>query len=101
VGDTVEVEGAELAMTFSEVASDSRCPKDVTCVRAGEAIVHFIVEPAGGEETALEFEVPPGGGAEESFEDLDIIIVELNPQTESGKRIEPPAYVATVKVERK
>jgi hypothetical protein len=101
VGETVVVEGAELAMTFTEVVNDSRCPKDVICVRAGEAIVHFMVESAGGEETALEFEVPPGGGDEESFEDLDIIIVELNPQTESGKKIEPSAYVAMVKVERK
>jgi hypothetical protein len=101
VGDTVEIEGAELAMTFSEVVSDSRCPKDVICVRAGEAVVHFIVEPAGGDKTSLEFEVPPGGGDEGSFEDLDIIIVELNPQTESARRIEPSEYVATVKVERK
>ena len=36
-GDTLHVEG--ISVEFIEVISDSRCPTNVTCVRAGEATV--------------------------------------------------------------
>ena len=36
IGDSIHIEGEELQIKFLEVTGDSRCPKDVTCIWAGE-----------------------------------------------------------------
>ena len=36
VGQRVRVEGEDLRIEFLEVVADSRCPKDVTCIWAGQ-----------------------------------------------------------------
>ncbi len=101
MGEAVRVEDADVTVTFKEVVSDSRCPKDVTCIQAGEAVVHLAVGSEAGQSAVLELDVPPEGSSmAASFDTLLITIVELNPQKESGKPIDPSAYVATVKVSR-
>jgi len=101
VGESVRVEDVDLTIAFQEVASDSRCPKDVTCIQAGEAVVLLALGTEAGEKAVLELGVPPGGSSiEASFHDIRITIVELIPQKESGKPIDPATYVATVKVSR-
>ena len=37
VGDTVVVDGSDMSLTFVGVPRDSRCPRDVQCIVAGEA----------------------------------------------------------------
>ena len=101
VGEAMRVEDADVTVTFKEVASDSRCPKDVTCIQAGEAVVHLAVVSEAGEKAVLELGVPPGGSSmAASFQAFRITIFELNPQKESGKPIDPATYVATVRVNR-
>jgi len=101
VGESASVEGVDLAIELVEVASDSRCPKDVTCIQAGEAVVRLALRSAGGESAELELAVPPGGSSRaESFGDFRIAIVKLDPEKESAKRIDPASYVATVTVRR-
>ena len=39
VGETVTADGTDLSLTFAAVPRDSRCPRDVTCIVAGEAVV--------------------------------------------------------------
>jgi hypothetical protein len=101
VGESVAVEDAGVTVSFEKVARDSRCPKDVTCIRAGEAVVHLAV--ASGEAKAiLELEVPPGGESPAArFQDLLVTIQELQPQKESRKPIDRSAYVAKVRVSRR
>ena len=53
--ETVEFESEQLLVTFEEI-NDSRCPLNVTCVRAGEARVLLVVRRPGAED-ALELEV--------------------------------------------
>ncbi|UCH43402.1 MAG: hypothetical protein JSW16_02350 [Dehalococcoidales bacterium] len=36
IGDSIIIEGEELQIKFLEVTGDSRCPKGVTCIWAGE-----------------------------------------------------------------
>jgi hypothetical protein len=43
VGEAAQLAGGVLTLTFDEVTGDSRCPKDVDCVWAGEATVVFKV----------------------------------------------------------
>lgn len=97
VGESASVKGANLSLTFTAVTQDSRCPKDANCIVAGEAIV--VLEALSGDaRTDLSFKVPPDGGDAKGLEELTITITELDPQTESGKRIEPASYVAKVVV---
>ncbi len=100
VGETASVEGTDLSLTFDAVTRDSRCPKDVTCIVAGEAVVVFVAR-AGGEDSELTFKVPPGGPGskdERAFDRFTIAIVELEPETDSTKKIDASDYVATVVV---
>ena len=95
VGETASVEGTDLSLSFVAVTRDSRCPKDVSCIVAGEAVVVFAAR-VGGEETELTFKVPPGGKDEQAFGRFTIAIVELEPETDSTKKIDASDYVATV-----
>ena len=97
VGESASVAGADLSLTFSAVDQDSRCPKDVNCIVAGEAVLVFEAL-ISGERVDLTFKVPPGGGDAQNVENLTITILELKPETESGKRIEPSSYVAKLVV---
>lgn len=100
VGEITRVESAGIEIKFEEVVSDSRCPRDVNCIRAGEAVVRLSVEAGAGQNEPLQLKVPPAGSDSARFRDLLITILELNPQTESGKRIDPSAYEARVRVSR-
>lgn len=98
-GETADVVGTDFSVTFEEVRSDSRCPKDVQCVRAGEAVVVLGLRTGTGETSQVSLEVPPDGGGACAFGDYTIHIVALEPQTESGERIEPDAYVLELRVD--
>lgn len=99
VGETATLEDARVTVTFQKVLRDSRCPKDVTCIRAGEAVVVLALETEAGQRAVLELEVPPGGGSPaQTFAAFRVTVLELHPQTESTKSIDPSAYVASVRV---
>ena len=97
VGETASVEATDLSLSFVAVERDSRCPKDVTCIVAGEAVVVFVAR-VGGEDSELIFKVPPGGKDEQAFGAFTIAIVELEPETNSTTKIDASDYVANVVV---
>lgn len=98
VGETERLEGGILTLSFEEVTSDSRCPKDALCVVAGEATVVFRAR-SKDREAALTFKIPPDGSDVRQFDDFKITIRALEPQPESGKTIDPGDYRADVLVE--
>ena len=100
LGDSESVDEGSLSLTFVEVARDNRCPKDVQCIVAGEAVAIFAAETSDGASADLTFEVPPGGSATQSYEGYTITVVSVDPQTHSKRRIKPEDYVARVLVER-
>src|SRR3972149_7613492 len=46
-GETARLEDSDLVMRFEAVTSDSRCPADVTCITAGDALVRLHVRGGG------------------------------------------------------
>ncbi|KTB47660.1 hypothetical protein [Dehalogenimonas alkenigignens] len=46
-GQSAVIEGEDLKIRFDAVESDSRCPSDVVCVRAGEAVIRVTATQAG------------------------------------------------------
>lgn len=101
LGESARVEDFDLTVSFAEVSSDSRCPKDVNCIQAGEAVIQLELRTDAGERAVIELTVPPGGSSvAKSFGAFLVTVVELHPEKESDKTIDPSAYRATVKISR-
>ena len=96
VGDVVQIDGSIAALTFKAVTRDSRCPKGVRCIRAGEAVVVLELREGADETSTLTFDVPPGGGASQSVRGYRIELVSLDPQAEADVEIAPRDYTATI-----
>jgi len=96
VGDVVQIDGSIAALTFKAVTRDSRCPKGVRCIRAGEAVVVLELRETADETSTLTFDVPPDGGASQSLRGYRIEILSLDPQAEADVEIAPRDYTATI-----
>jgi len=54
VGQSITVEADGLEVVFERVVSDSRCPRGVQCIRAGEATISVAAEKAPAARAAIE-----------------------------------------------
>ena len=97
IGETARLDDAELSLTFRDITRDSRCPKEVSCIVAGSAVVRFDAVVAG-ETTTLTFEIPPGGEDAQSLAGLTFTLTALEPEPEAGKKMERSSYVAKLVV---
>jgi len=68
-GEEIPVDGSAVRLRFAGVVEDSRCPREVTCVWAGRAVVEIVATAgADGPERAVRLEVGAGpDGAAELF----------------------------------
>jgi hypothetical protein len=121
VGATVSLEN-DLTVTFLQVNSDSRCPTNATCVRAGEAVITVAVSqpsrtpgisttvvtsinipplpgtcsgPAARSECVLATIAPGSIATQGAF---DIRLIQLAPYPQSATAIRREDYVATLTV---
>jgi hypothetical protein len=90
IGDRAEVVSPKVTAEFKAVETDSRCPQDVTCVWAGDAVA--VIEVGAGERretlrlhTSLEPKRAAALGVERE-------LAELSPYPVSAGRIEPADY---------
>jgi hypothetical protein len=95
-GASAAVEGG-LKVTFERVPSDSRCPMDALCIRAGEALVALTVSQDGRNAAARELRTD-GAGSETSYLGFSIKLIALAPYPRSDRQILPEDYVATLAV---
>jgi hypothetical protein len=95
-GSSAAVEGG-LKVTFERVASDSRCPMDALCVRAGEALVALTISQDGRNAAARELRTD-AAGSETSYLGYSIKLLALAPYPRSDRQILPEDYVATLAV---
>jgi hypothetical protein len=90
------IEDADLDLAFVEVTEDSRCPRTVMCIWAGQAKILMGLVNAGTGEDLGRAELTIGAGAG-TFGPFRIKALELDPYPEdpsaSGQR---PRYTATV-----
>ena len=81
----------EVAVKFLKVTSDSRCPRQVTCIWAGEAKVLLGIT-VGGKYFEKEV-VVSGAGAEFPLDkDFQMQVYDLRPYPETAKEIAPGDY---------
>jgi hypothetical protein len=98
-GETGRIAGLGIQVFFRGVASDSRCPTDVTCVWEGDAALRIRATVGRSDEwtpfdlhTAIEPQTARIG-------EHTITVVGLSPSPESGRTIPNERYTVTLRVD--
>jgi hypothetical protein len=94
-GVAVAVAGTDLELRLIKIVSDSRCPRDITCVWAGEVQVRLSVR--SGNTPALEHEVVAGNSVRVGAYLIGVEKVEPEPM--ENQKISPREFRVTVRVE--
>lgn len=100
VGERETVPGTARVVTFVRVPSDSRCPRDTTCVSEGSFTVslgisdHAAAPRSGDPELALEL----SGHQPRVVDGLRFAAAQLSPEPELGRPPAPAAYILTLRV---
>jgi hypothetical protein len=94
-GQTAQVEGAGLQVTFESVTADSRCPVDVTCVWEGDAVVVVSLRPASAGAAQHALHTAGRYPAEAQEGDYRVRLVDLAPARRQGASPGPGDYRAT------
>jgi hypothetical protein len=89
-----------LKLTFDRVRADSRCPLDVVCIQAGEAIVVLTLSQSAAAQAERELRTTPAL-SEASYLTYVIKLVALAPYPRSTQQIRPEEYIATFTVDRR
>jgi len=94
-GATASVKATEMKVRFVAVTEDSRCPRDVTCIWAGEVKVTLEIQ----ESPKVSSKVEIIEGASTVAGPYHVTVVRVEPQPMSTARIAPQDYRATLKIE--
>jgi hypothetical protein len=93
-GQAAAVRGTDLRIEFAGVSGDSRCPADVVCIQAGEAIVQLRVHD-NRTSTSYELRTAPQR-ATVTHGSLSIELLDLQPYPFSTRQIQQSDYQATL-----
>ncbi len=90
---------------FRRVASDSRCPRGVQCVTAGDAVVTLEGRVMKGYPESFDVRLPGGEAATDStvwtrWQGYRIRMVKLDPEPVAGRTPDSLAYAVTLLVEK-
>ena len=87
---------SKLTIRFVEMVEDSRCPRDVNCVWAGNAKIRIRVSKGG---RSHELSLDTNGKSPDAVaEGYSIKLVGLTPEPNSNVRINRNGYVATLQI---
>ena len=84
----------DVRIRFDTVRSDSRCPMDAICVRAGEAVIALTLSRSGQIPVGREVDTTPARSST-TFLNFTITLSSLQPYPRSDRQIRPQDYVAT------
>ena len=84
----------DIRIKFDTVRSDSRCPSDVNCVRAGEAVIALTLSKEGEIPVGRELDTTPARSST-TFLNFTITLSQLQPYPRSDRPIQPGDYIAT------
>jgi hypothetical protein len=104
VGQEVLTADGKLKIKFVSVAEDSRCPKGVNCIWAGNARVMLQVGKPTGPPVKLELNTNPReatDGAGSGYGQYLIKLVEVAPYPVAEQIIKPQNYAVTLVVSKK
>ena len=84
----------DLRVRFDAVRSDSRCPIDAICVRAGEAVIAITLSLRGEVAIGRELETVPSR-SQVTHSRFTVTLSELQPYPRSDRQTKPNDYIAT------
>ena len=99
IGNYVEIATANFLITFDGIIQDSRCPKDVTCVRAGSVTVELKAAGSSGQSATLKLTIGDEGSPTAQFGTYDVTAVDVQPYPISTETIDPAEYEVTLLVQ--
>jgi len=100
-GRQVTVKGTKLRIRFVTVENDSRCPRDVTCVWAGNAAVQLQLGIGrDSKRVTLNTSHSPSFVGETEFHGNRVKLVDLSPYPRSDTKIAHRDYIATLLVSK-
>lgn len=99
VGQEARIQGTPITVRFQKVDEDSRCPIDVNCVWAGNAVARIWLSAGEGAtgESRLNTTLEPKST---SFNGYNIRLVDLKPVPKSGSKIPASSYLAVFEAAR-
>jgi hypothetical protein len=96
--------GLPLEIAFLRVVQDSRCPRNVQCIRAGDAVVQFAAKSAEGGMSTFLAQLPEGAPTDSiawaDWSDYRVRVLELEPYPVGGVTVDSSAYVVTFVVKK-
>jgi hypothetical protein len=95
-GALVRIEG--LRIGFDSVIEDSRCPKGVDCIWAGQGKIRIKLNKTNKKPASVELSTLEPGKV--SYLGYQISLVGLSPYPQAGGTINKKAYVATLAVSK-
>ena len=84
----------DLRIRFDAVRSDSRCPIDAICIRAGEAVIAITLSMTGEIPAGRELDTTPARSTT-TFQNYTITLSSLQPLPRSDRPTQPGDYIAT------
>ena len=93
-GTTAELPDG-IRLRFDSVLSDSRCPIDAICVRAGEAVVAITLSKAGTVTAEFDVQTDPPDRRSANYSGHSVTLTALQPFPRSDRQVQPSDYVAT------
>jgi len=98
-GQAAAVDAAgSLRVRFDGVQNDSRCPTDVACIQAGDAVVGITV--IGADRSRQRYELHTTGASAVVHNGLTIALETLDPRPVGSRPIRPADYRLTLRVRR-
>lgn len=98
VGASAPVPGTTATITFVRVTNDSRCPKGVTCIWEGDAVVELRVQPRGGDARSVELHVNERFERRAPVDGVTVTLERLEPYPEAERPVPEGGYVATLRI---
>jgi hypothetical protein len=95
-GETAAV-ASDLRVRFIRVDGDSRCPADVACISAGDALVRVALEVGSD---AVDGELHTRSNQPVMHDGVRVELVKLEPYPLSSRPIQPGDYRATLRITR-
>lgn len=99
-GGVAELRSQALRLGMEGVTADSRCPKDVQCVWAGDATVRVWWQLGEAERETAELHAAANAVKAVRVGDMELTLMDLDPVPISGRAIDKSSYVATLKLSR-
>ncbi len=101
IGETVIAANNAWSLTLAGVPSDSRCPVDVTCVRAGEVTVSVVADQQDGDDAGLKLTLGSTGSTSATFNnEFRVTLQAMSQAPKSEQTIPLGEYVVTLVVQR-